>query len=372
MVWLIDWRRTCVKQLGKTLSRIGVVAVVTRCLSFFLLISSGLFLALQPATGQVLELDRGLPTIEPVPQTGPNVLKGGVNKDNPKGPSGPPRLDATPMMCWIDDTTSLKAVIVCVHGLGLHKGTYSQFGERIAKSGYAVYAMDIRGFGSFLELPGERKCDFPRCLDDVYSALDMVHKTHPGLPVFLLGESMGGAIALRVTAEHADMVDGLISSVPAAERYGQAKNAIKVGVKLLTAPNKEMNVTDVVVNQSTNKQELRDAWLKDPLARFSLTPKELLQFQHFMEANELSARKITKTPVLMVQGTSDKLVRHDANENIVNHIPSPDSQLVFVDSAEHLIFEEGQFNNSVITLVSDWLQSHLKPSTAATTIKSSN
>lgn len=318
---------------------------------------------------QLLEIDRGLPTVEPVPSAGPEVLKGSVDKQGAHSSSKlpAPKIDATPIMCWIDDGSKVKAAIVCVHGLGLHKGTYSQFGERMAKTGYAVYAMDVRGFGTFLEMPGERRCDFPRCLDDVYSALHMVHKAHPNVPVFLVGESMGGAIALRVTAEHPDLVDGLISSVPAAERYGQTSSSIKVGMHLLASPNKEMDVTDVVVKRSTQKEDLREAWLKDPLARFSLTPVELVQFQHFMVANEQSAKKITKTPVLMLQGTSDKLVRHDANENIVKHIPSPDSQLVFVDSAEHLILEEGQFNDGVITLLSDWLQNHLKvaPATAS-------
>lgn len=325
-------------------------------------------------TAQLLELERPLPPgVEPIPATGASVIQAGVTKHSTEHSKHPHKfLDATPVMAWIDSTVKPKAVIVCVHGLGLHKGTYSQFGERMAKSGYAVYAMDVRGFGSFLELPGERKCDFPKCLDDVRSALDMVHKAHPGLPVFLLGESMGGAIALRVTATHPELVDGLISSVPAAERYGQTKNTLKVGLKLLTAPNKEMNVADVVVNQSTQKAELREEWSKDPLARFMLTPKELMQFQQFMEANEHSAKNITKTPVLMVQGTSDKLVRHEANEHIIKQIPSPDAQLVFVDSAEHLIFEEGQFNDGVITLVSDWLKSHTNPQPVATTKQDSN
>ncbi|MBY0546443.1 MAG: lysophospholipase [Candidatus Obscuribacterales bacterium] len=317
---------------------------------------------------QLMEMERPMsPGVEPVPSAGPNVLQAGVNKHNEARTQHPHKaLDATPVMCWIDDATKPKAIIVCVHGLGLHKGTYSQFGERMAKSGYAIYAMDVRGFGSFMELPGERQCDFPKCLDDVRAALDMVHQAHPGLPVFLLGESMGGAIALRVTAMHPELVDGLISSVPAAERYGQGKSTMKVGFKLLTSPNKEMNVSDMVVNQSTQKAELREEWSKDPLARFMLTPKELVQFQQFMVANEHSAKNITKTPVLMVQGTSDRLVKHTANEHIIKQIPSPDAQLVFVDSAEHLIFEEGQFNDGVITLVSEWLKSHMAPSPVAT------
>lgn len=276
-----------------------------------------------------------------------------------------PKLDAVPVMCWLQPEQKPKAVILCVHGLGLHKGTYAQFAERISKEGYAVYAVDIRGFGSFLELPGQRKCDFHKCLEDVKEALDLVHNSHPGLPVFLLGESMGGAISLRMTADHPELIDGLISSVPAAERYGQTKNAIGVGLKLMTAPHKEMDVTQTVVNQSTAKEELRQEWANDPLARFKLSPVELVQFQHFMEENERSAKLITKTPVLMVQGSNDNLVRHDANENIIKHIPSPDSQLIFVDGGEHLIFEEGQFNESVIATVKAWLAGHLDKSNAA-------
>lgn len=265
-------------------------------------------------------------------------------------------LDAVPVMCWIDSNQKPSLALLCVHGLGLHKGTYAQFGELMARKGVAVYAVDVRGFGSFLEMPGERKCDFPHCLDDVCEALRLVRRTHPGLPVFLLGESMGGAIALRVTADHPELVDGLVSSVPAAERYGQTKSTIKVGVKFLTAPKKEMDISNVVVNQSTDNEALRQEWSKDPLARFNLSPVELMQFQSFMEENERSAGKISKTPVLIVQGAADKLVRHDANEHIIKSIPCSDKQLVFVDQAEHLIFEEGQFNDSVIALVQDWLQ----------------
>lgn len=270
------------------------------------------------------------------------------------------KVDATPMMSWINSPENLKAAILCVHGLGLHKGTYAQFGERMAGQGYAVYAVDVRGFGSFLLMPGERKCNFGKCLSDVSSALVLIRKTHPTLPVFILGESMGGAIALRVTAMHPELVDGLISSVPAAQRYGQARSALKVGLKLLTAPTKEMSVADDVVSRSTKKADLKKEWSSDPLARFELTPLELLQFQKFMEENSKSAGRITDTPVLMVQGASDALVRQDANVDIVNRIPSKDSQLVFVDKGEHLIFEEGQFNDDVIAALTSWLESHTK------------
>lgn len=302
------------------------------------------------------EIQDGLPICQIMKVEGDATLLEAPEKVS--RPAKDPILDAVPVMDWIEPGASLKAVILCVHGLGLHKGTYAAFAEKMAKEGYAVYAVDVRGFGTFLEMPGHRKCDFPKCLDDVTEALNLVHKLHPGLPVFLLGESMGGAISLRVTANHPELVDGLISSVPAAERYGQTKSAIDVGMHLLTSPRKEMDISNVVVNRSTAKEELRQEWSRDPLARFKLTPVELMQFQSFMEDNEKSAKLIKKTPVLMLQGTKDSLVRHDANENIIKHIPSPDSQLIFVENAEHLIFEEGQFTDALLDIVKSWLTSH--------------
>ncbi len=272
-----------------------------------------------------------------------------------------PALDATPVISWVDPNLKQKAVFVCVHGLGLHKENYKEFGERVAKDGYAVYSMDVRGFGEFQQMPGNRKCDFKKALEDVCEGLKVARAMHPGVPVFLLGESMGGAIAMRVAEEHPELMDGLISSVPGAKRYGQSKSAMQVGMKLLTGgKNAKVNVADTVVAQSTKNKELQEEWLHDKLARFELSAGELMQFQSFMDANEKNAHKITKTPVLMVQGAQDRLVKQSDNQSILNHIASEDKLLVFVDGGEHLIFEEGQFKEEAIQMLMAWVNEHLK------------
>lgn len=272
-----------------------------------------------------------------------------------KGEKDSPVIDVTPVMSWMPDVKP-KGVLVCVHGLGLHKGTYAPFGERMAKAGYAIYAMDVRGFGEFQQLPGDRKCDFAKCMDDVRDALKLVHEMHKDVPVYVLGESMGGAIAMRITEEHPELVDGLISSVPGAKRKNAGGMTMKVGMKLLTGgTNAEINVGESVVKQSTKKEELRKAWSEDQLARLTLTTGELMQFQHFMNENEKYAGKITKTPVLMVQGAQDELVKQSDNQAILDRIGCPDKVLVFVANGEHLIFEEGQFDESDVALVLQWL-----------------
>lgn len=272
----------------------------------------------------------------------------------------PPEASPTPVIAWIDEKAPIKGLLVCVHGLGLHKGTYRQFGERMASHGWGVYAMDVRGFGSFQELSKNARVDFPGCLKDVSDVLAFVHKTHPGLPVFIVGESMGGGIALQVTAQHPELVSGLISSVPAQERYHKAGDAVKVGIGLLSGPNKKMNVVPIVVDRSTQKDDLKKEWLSDELARFSLAPVELMKFDRFMADNHRLAKLIKTTPVMMLQGMSDQLVKQAGNEVLISEIPSKDACLVHVEGSEHLILEEGQFDDGVIQAICQWLETHLK------------
>lgn len=265
-----------------------------------------------------------------------------------------------PCLAWIDPSKTPKAVLLCVHGLGLYNGTYEPFGKLMAANGIATYAIDMRGFGSWMEAKGREKVDFAACFEDVKAVLRVIHRAHPGLPVFLLGESMGGAIALQATAMYPELIDGLISSVPAADRFQQKRTALKVALHLLANPDKPFNVGTGVIKQATKKSDLRQAWGKDPLARLNLSPRELLQFQKFMNQNHDRACEIKTTPVLIIQGAGDKLVRPEGTVELYNELSTPDRQLVLVPNAEHLIFEENQFNQETFALVLKWIEDRIK------------
>lgn len=310
--------------------------------------------------------------VSPV-ETGPKTGKGdsGVEQKScspleldPKSAKKPKSkfLDTPPCLTWLDAgaETEPKAVILAVHGLGLHMGTYKDFGERMAKLGYVVYAVDVRGFGSYMAAQGREKVDFEDCLEDVRKTLKFIHKVHPALPVFLLGESMGGAIALRVTALNPNLVDGLVSSVPSGDRFHQGETKLKVALKLLTAPNKQFDVGTGVINQATKKADLKEQWAQDPFARLNLSANELLQFQQFMNENFHTVKRICSTPVLMVQGKEDKLVKPAGTMALFNNIVCKDKQMLLIEHGEHLIFEEGQFDDQVIQDVDKWLKTHLE------------
>ncbi len=277
-------------------------------------------------------------------------------------PSGKTRQRGlAPCLAWIDPDLEPKAALLCVHGLGLDNASYEPFGRRMAALGIAVYALDVRGFGSWQKAKGRESVDFDDCLNDVFDTLKVIRRVHPRLPVFILGESMGGAIALRVTADNPQLVDGLISSVPAGNRFGQSRQALKVAWRFLQGPNKKFDVgTGVIEQASGTNAELKKKWCEDPLARLDLSPRELIQFQRFMNDNHKSARNITQRPVLMVQGEEDKLVNPQSTIQLYEELATSDKQLQLIRGAQHLIFEAGQFNDQEIKLVNDWINNHLK------------
>jgi acylglycerol lipase len=267
---------------------------------------------------------------------------------------------AVPCMIWMDPAGPKKGILLCVHGLGLHKGCYQQFAERMTPQGWGVYAMDVRGFGEFMTMPqGARRVNFDGCLQDVKEVLTTIHSVHPGMPVFIVGESMGGGIALQAGSMYSDLVDGIVSACPASKRHHSTAAAVKVATNLLLGK-KSMDVRPILVEQSTKKQELRDMWLSDAQGRFELAPIELIQFQFFMDRNVKAARQLTKTPICILQGGSDRLVIASAQNELWSAVPKTNEPtLIFVDGSEHLILEEGQFKDDLIATVSEWLDSHL-------------
>ena len=266
---------------------------------------------------------------------------------------------AVPLVQWKDSTVKPTMVLLCIHGLGLHKGTYEAFGKEMAKAGVATYALDVRGFGEWTKENGKPRVDFDSAMNDIKSVLMNIHKNEPGLPVVILGESMGGAMALRAAALYPDLVCGLISSVPAGDRFGEASEDIAVGFHILVGLGKPFNIGKSVVRRATNKTELQAQWQNDPLSRTKLSPGELMKFQKFMNKNYEMAGEIKTLPVLFIQGTKDKLVRPAGTWQLCNRLATPNKQVVFSKTGEHLIFEEAQFSPEDLSFVRSWLSKNV-------------
>ncbi len=263
-----------------------------------------------------------------------------------------------PGIVWLDPEKPFHGIIIAVHGLGLHHGAYESFGRKIASEGFVTIAFDVRGFGSYLESKGSERLDMNACVQDLNRLVKCISSDYPDKAIFLLGESMGGAIVLRLGAEDQDLVTGIICSVPSGSRYEPAFTKVKVGLNYLKNKNGLVDMSPYVVRQATKSKSLRSKWKQDPASRLRLSPKELLEFRSFMNKNAEVARKIDRLPVLIFQGDEDRLVKSKGTYDLFEAVKSRDKTMVVVGGTEHLIFESGQFKNGITLGVVGWMFAH--------------
>lgn len=118
-----------------------------------------------------------------------------------------------PLRRWLPPKKP-KAVVLGLHGFNDYSYAFNSTGEYFAKHGVALYAYDQRGFGASNWRgiwAGEKNY-----VSDVKQAVRQLAATHPKTPIYLLGESMGGAIAvLAMNEPDAPKVKGVILAAPA-------------------------------------------------------------------------------------------------------------------------------------------------------------
>lgn len=105
-------------------------------------------------------------------------------------------------------------IVLLAHGYGEHAGRYEHVGAALVEAGAAVFAPDHDGHG---HSGGERALvdDVDVLVTDLNTVEGIARDAVPGVPVVLLGHSMGGLVAARYAQEHGEGLAGLVLSGPA-------------------------------------------------------------------------------------------------------------------------------------------------------------
>ena len=125
---------------------------------------------------------------------------------------------ALPLAVWPAAKGPPKAVILGLHGFGDYRLAWEEPAEIWAKAGFVTYAYDQRGFGASPtrgRWPGTETL-----VEDARAMAALLKAKYPGVPFYLAGESMGGAVAL-VAADRGLEPDGLILLAPALRSRGR-------------------------------------------------------------------------------------------------------------------------------------------------------
>lgn len=165
-----------------------------------------------------------------------------------------------------------RGVVVLAHGMGEHARRYERLAQRLTASGYAVYANDHRGHGSLAKDAGTLgdfgAAGFRGVVSDLVSTLDMVRSAHPGVPVAMLGHSMGSFAVQLLMAESSKLPDAVaLSGTAALDLLVQAQ----MRGEGMNKPNARIDSPRTPFDWLSRDDAEVDAYIADPLCAFALT-----------------------------------------------------------------------------------------------------
>jgi len=200
-----------------------------------------------------------------------------------------------------------KAVILALHGFNDYANAFDAPARAWAQDGIATYAYDQRGFGH--DDAAGLWAGETTLVDDATTAIALVRDRHPGTPVFLLGESMGGAVAILAAANDPPVdVDGLILVAPAV----WARDTMPLGYRVSLwlgvhlAPGMTVRGSNLDIWPSDNIEMLR-ALAADPLVIKETRVDAVYGLVNLMDAALADAPKVG-VPTLLLYGANDQIV----------------------------------------------------------------
>ncbi|MBM4635589.1 alpha/beta fold hydrolase [Rhodococcus hoagii] len=249
-------------------------------------------------------------------------------------------------------------ILLLAHGLGEHARRYDHVVERLVGLGLVVYAPDHRGHGR----SGGKRIelhDWSEFLDDLHRLSAVAIAENPGLQRFLLGHSMGGAIALSYALDHQDELSGLILSAPAVDVVGgKPRVVIEIG-KILGRFAPGIPVDTLDAKSVSRDPAVVAAYESDPLVHHGKVKAGIARGM-ILAAESFPARLPSLTiPVLLLHGTEDRLADVSGSRMIAAHAGSKDLTLKTYDGLFHEVFNEPEQEKVLDDLV-DWLRPRLE------------
>ena len=210
-----------------------------------------------------------------------------------------------PLRRWMPEGRP-RAVIVALHGFNDYSKAFEGPASYWASRGVATYAYDQRGFGR-----GPQRglwAGHDVLASDVAAAVSLVRGRHPGIPVHVLGESMGGAVAMIAAAAGLLEADGLILVAPAigGPRYlGPVLRGL-LWFASRTVPWFPVTGEGLSIRASDNSGMLRRLG-QDPLVIKQTRIATVEGLVVAMDAAQAAAERL-RIPALLLYGSRDELV----------------------------------------------------------------
>lgn len=263
---------------------------------------------------------------------------------------------ALPLSVWRPHGAP-RAIVLALHGFNDYRLAFAEVGPFLAAGGIATYAYDQRGFGATTGRgiwPGTELL-----VDDARRVAALLRQRHPGQPLYLLGESMGGAVAMSVLAETAEAADGAV--LVAAAVWGRTTmNPLQRGALWLVAhslPGMRLSGRGLGITASDNQAMLR-ALRDDPLVLKEARADALWGLTNLMD-RALAAAPMLSVPALVLYGEHDEIIPRRPTCRMLSVLASSARIAIYPDGYHMLTRDLGA--RVVLEDVAAWLADPAAP-----------
>lgn len=266
----------------------------------------------------------------------------------PLGAQGAPRRhtvtasDGHPLALWEKRRSGARAVVLLLHGRTWSAlpdfdlqvpGEDLSLMDGLGELGYATYALDQRGYGATpRDDTGWLTPD--RAVEDLARVLTWIREREPGLPVHLLGWSLGSMVSHLTVQRHPELVDRLVlfgypvrpgtvrpDDEPAGEPPRRANTAEAAASDFITPGSISPRAVDAYVAAALEADPVRVDWTR----------------QHQWNALDPAAVRV---PTLVLHGARDPLAPQDAQAELVRGLSTDDKAWVVIPGGDHAAFLE--------------------------------
>jgi alpha-beta hydrolase superfamily lysophospholipase len=246
------------------------------------------------------------------------------------------------------------AVVLIVHGYAEHSGRYEHVAKFLTDRGYAVEAYDLRGHGHsagirvFIRSVDEH-------LSDLQNVLSRVLDRFPGLPVFLLGHSMGGAIVPLFVIRAKPVVRGVVLSGPAITSRRKTPRIVLRLFLIIGRLFPKVRLGKLASADVSRDPEVVKKYDEDPLVYRKGMPAGTLAAM-IRAGREVHAHMedFAAAALLLMHGAEDNLTDPAGSQELFERARTVDKEIKIYPGLFHEIFNEPE-QNEVLSDLADWL-----------------
>ncbi|KAM0751006.1 acylglycerol lipase [Meredithblackwellia eburnea MCA 4105] len=276
---------------------------------------------------------------------------------------------------WTPDTeTGVKASVCFVHGFIEHIERYNHVFNKFAEEGIAVFGFDGRGFGQTAtksKTPG--RTSWAQQFADISHFVQHTSTLHPGVPLYLFGHSMGGALTIAFCTRPTppagvELLKGAIASSPLLWQSPgvKAPGLIVSAGSLIGKLSANLTLKAAVNPKDISRDpEVQQAYAVDPLCKPIGTFKGVSDM--LLGGQELVAKDWKRwpsdLPLLVVHGGADPTTDPEASKIIIEKIKgngAKDATVQIFDGYLHEMHNEPDPDKwTEIAALTGWIKSHL-------------